>query len=403
VRFARSGNPSGNPDSQKGPTRKDGLATAVVPTWEWVPALGTPVLRNPLVERDCLLQSLCGQAWAGLDRGSWHPSGPTPVSLDAGLSRPDHEIRGSLRFGPPGLSGLLFSDGDVVDGFSFEELERLFEQGAAMVEPNRRAGSHESVQHDRVRVLGLESHNRPPQPASPIIAESLVRPIARPAVPILTVLDDGSLDTGEEIRIRRNVFSIGRSNGDLVVPNDPTLSNRHAEIRLIAHHGLSAWLLRDQGSTNRTFARVNAARLYPDSVVILGSRRYRLRKGSAVAAAVLQRPRAAAAATCQIAIERPPLPPTDSLVEIVTGSAGSILHLRGLRETIGRDSLRNSLAVDDPALAATHAELVAEPDGSWRIIAKPSRNGVWVSTQSTRLTACCFFQCGEQRFRFVLP
>lgn len=286
--------------------------------------------------------------------------------------------------------------------FSLEELERLFEQGAALVDPARPPSAREPERQDHVRVLDLACLGQPAEPGNQPVAESPVRPAARVAVPILTVLDDGSLDTGEEIRIRQEVFTIGRSDGDLVVPNDPTLSSRHAEIRLVAHRGLSAWLLRDEGSTNRTFVKVNVARLYPDSVIILGGRRYRLRKGCAATAAVFQRPSVATGATCRLAVDWPPLV-ADALVELASGSAGATLELRGPRETIGRDAKRNSLAVDDPALAATHAELVAEPDGSWRIIARPTRNGVWVSTQATRLAACCYFQCGEQRFRFRLP
>lgn len=286
--------------------------------------------------------------------------------------------------------------------FSLEELERIFEQGAALVDPARPPSACEPERQDHVRVLDLACLGQPAEPGRQPVAESPVRPAARAAVPILTVLDDGSLDTGEEIRIRQEVFTIGRSDGDLVVPNDPTLSSRHAEIRLVAHRGLSAWLLRDEGSTNRTFVKVNVARLYPDSVIILGGRRYRLRKGCATTAAVFQRASVATAATCRLALDYQPLV-ADALVEMASGSAGAALELRSPRETIGRDAKRSSLAVEDPALAATHAELVAEPDGSWRIIARPTRNGVWVSTQSTRLPACCYFQCGEQRFRFRLP
>lgn len=359
------------------------------------------LVQSHLLWGDSPRLSTCRQPRPGLGRGSWHRSGPTPVFSDSGLSRLDYGIRDSLRWNCLTNAANLFGFGAVMRAFSFEELELLFEQGAAIVEADRRPSSREPDRRDHVRVLELACRDKIPPRENHPAAESPIRPVARAAVPVLTVLDDGSLDAGEEIRIRRQVFTIGRSEGDLVLPNDPTLSSRHAEIRLVAHRGLSAWMLHDQGSTNRTFVRVNTARLYPDSVVILGGRWYRLRKGTA--AVVFSRPTAPAEATCPVAIDRPALPMADALVEITSSSPGTVLQLLGHRETLGREPLQTSLTVDDPGLAAVHAELVAEPDGSWRIIAKPTRNGVWVSTQSKRLTACCYFQCGEQRFRFVLP
>jgi spore coat protein CotH len=59
--------------------------------------------------------------------------------------------------------------------------------------------------------------------------------------------------------------------------------------------------------------------------------------------------------------------------------------------------------LDDPLVAAVHAELVADASGGWKLIGKVTRNGVWVSTPATTLTSYCFFQCGEQRFKFVIP
>jgi hypothetical protein len=196
----------------------------------------------------------------------------------------------------------------------------------------------------------------------------------RPAVPVLTVLDDGSLETGQEIRIRQECFTIGRCTGDLVLPNDKALSAQHAELRLTEHRGLPRWILHDTGSTNHTFVQVNAVRLYPDTIVILGAKRYRLEQAAArTAPAAASRPEA----TCLVATDMTPASTCDTLVEVCGGDAGGCFPLL--------------------------AELLRESDGSWRIVASPSRNGVWASTRSTRLTSCCYFQCGEQRFRFVVP
>lgn len=116
------------------------------------------------------------------------------------------------------------------------------------------------------------------QPANASIGnEQTFRPVIRPAVPILTVIDDGSIDEGEQIRIRKDSFVIGRKGGG-----------------------------------------------------------------------------------CHIQL-------------------------------------------DDPLVATLHAELVADSSGGWKITGRQTRNGVWVSATATPLASCCFFQCGEQRFKFVIP
>jgi hypothetical protein len=58
----------------------------------------------------------------------------------------------------------------------------------------------------------------------------LFRPTLRPPTPILTICDDGSED-GELIRIRKDSFVIGRTEGDLLIPHDSQISGRHAELR----------------------------------------------------------------------------------------------------------------------------------------------------------------------------
>ncbi len=282
-----------------------------------------------------------------------------------------------------------------------EELERLFEEAAALVDPRRPRGRAAAEQV----VEPVQFMELPPQlsgqPHSGIpFSEAPVKPTMRAAVPILTVLDDGSLDTGQEIRIRQNVFTIGRCTGDLVLPNDPALSGQHAELRLTEHRGMPRWALHDTGSTNHTFVRVGSVRLYPDMIVILGAKRYRLHKS-------VSQPIQATAprheATCLIAKDLRPAASSDCLVEVCGNGPGRILPLGASRLAIGRDTHRCQIHIDDPSLAGLHAELFVESDGSWRIVASPSLNGVWISTRSTRLTACCYFQCGEQRFRFVVP
>ena len=287
-----------------------------------------------------------------------------------------------------------------------DELEKLFEEAAALVNPR---GPRKDLP-SKPAVMGVAPEpvqlmQRPPELSAPPrsgmpFPESPVKPAMRAAVPILMVLDDGSLETGQEIRIRQPVFSIGRCAGDLVLPNDPAISAQHAQLRLTAHRGLPRWSLHDSGSTNHTFVRVNAVRLYPDTVVILGTKRYRLHKS---VSQPIQAEEPGHEATCLLAKDLKSSVGSDCLVEICGSGPGRVLPLVSSRLAIGRDTRRCHIHIDDPSIAGLHAELLAEADGSWRIVASPSLNGVWVSTRSTRLTACCYFQCGEQRFRFVVP
>jgi hypothetical protein len=49
-----------------------------------------------------------------------------------------------------------------------------------------------------------------------------------------------------------------------------------------------------------------------------------------------------------------------------------------------------------------HAQIIQQPGGIWRLEAKPSKNGVWAQVRSIPLTRSYRFQCGEQRFLFVI-
>jgi hypothetical protein len=284
-----------------------------------------------------------------------------------------------------------------------EELERLFAEAAALLEPGG-PGLDPVVAIDLQPGPRSESPRGPRRPpvaaAEATFPEAVSKPTMRPLVPILTVLDDGSLERGEEIRIRKEVFTIGRCEGDLVLPHDPALSSQHAEIRLTDHRGLPRWSLRDTGSTNHTFVRVGSGPLTPDTLVILGTGRYRLRPAAILPAAVAcSRPEV----TSRVAAEPRQPAACDALLEVSGSEPGRAFPLLSPQVAIGRDARRCQIQRDDPSLAGLHAECIREPDGSWRIVAAPSLNGVWMSTRSTRLTACCYFQCGEQRFKFVVP
>lgn len=224
------------------------------------------------------------------------------------------------------------------------------------------------------------------------------RPILRPPVPVLTVLDDGTQQRGESVRLRGETFTIGRSSGDLILPNDPAISGLHAEIRRVPRKGNYQWQLVDLGSVNGTFVRAVRAALHGEAIVIIGARRFRLRNP-------LVANRQAARAPVTRMIDSTGLPATvwPVLAETSQRSPGIEFPLKADTVTIGRSGGGADFQLDDPLVANRHAQLERQRDGSWRLVAETTRNGVWVSITAVTLTAHCHFRCGEQLFRFEIP
>lgn len=264
----------------------------------------------------------------------------------------------------------------------------------------RSAGSPPPPEMEDAKALGwmLGDDSAAPTIIPPFSREDthLFRPILRPAVPVVTVLDDGSLH-GEMVRLRGDTFTIGRTSGDIVLPNDPSISGMHAEIRRVPWKGSVQWQLVDLGSVNGTFVRVVRAVFHAEAIVILGSRRFRLRNPLAA--------RPGAAPWAGTLVDSAPLPPTvwPALVESTQRAPGVEIPLRSDSVSIGRAGGGADLELDDPLIANLHAHLQRQRDGSWLIVAETTRNGVWVSTTSATLTPHCHFRCGEQLFRFEIP
>jgi pSer/pThr/pTyr-binding forkhead associated (FHA) protein len=211
------------------------------------------------------------------------------------------------------------------------------------------------------------------------LAEEAFRPMLRPAVPRLTILDDGETERGETIRIREAATLIGRTNGAVRLPNDQRISARHAEIVRTDTGPTAGYILRDLDSKTGTFVRCLGTDLRPDRLIVLGSRRFRFQ--------------------C-------PAAPQDAatLVETTNANPGQRLAIPLSRPflTVGRPGCGNDIELDDPLIAMFHGQIIQQASGTWRLEAKPSKNGVWAQVRSIALTRSCRFQCGEQRFLFVI-
>lgn len=224
------------------------------------------------------------------------------------------------------------------------------------------------------------------------------RPSLRPPVPVLTILDDGSMEQGEEVRLRRERFSIGRTSGDVQLPNDAAISGAHAEIRRTPWKGGFQWHLHDLDSVNGTFVRCVRAVLHESAILILGTRRFRLRNPL--------KPSPSPMPTRDTSLmdgRHIPDPVWPVLAEASANLGAAEFSLRSERLVIGRAGGGADIELDDPLLANRHAELRRMRDGTWMIVSETTRNGIWVSVSAVGLTPCSYFRCGEQRFRFVIP
>jgi pSer/pThr/pTyr-binding forkhead associated (FHA) protein len=215
-------------------------------------------------------------------------------------------------------------------------------------------------------------------------APEAYRPLDRPPTGLLTVIDDGDDEAGEAIRVRAASFVVGRTAGDLILPHDPGISGRHAEIIRREEEGAFRWYLRDLESTNGTFARASSVVLNHGQEVLLGRSRFRFEANPSLQGKAGDRgPRAG-----------------PSLVQLTPTGAGKKYTIGAAEVWIGRDPKTCALAVDDRLLDARHARIRLGQQGRWVLENAGSRNGVWARIHEVPIDRGGQFLCGEQRFTF---
>jgi pSer/pThr/pTyr-binding forkhead associated (FHA) protein len=245
----------------------------------------------------------------------------------------------------------------------------------------------------------------PPKPAGPqTVEEVLYRSPYRYAAPRITICDDGSLEDGEVVHVRSDRIVIGRSKGDILIPHDVAMSASHAEIARVDVGGKHAWVVRDLDSSNGTLVRCRAVTLRPGMTLLIGSKRYRFEvPTSSVSPSSSASSNPKTSLVDDLAGGR-----ADSLPALIettpTGDKTPSRHpFRSLQLAIGRPGFGNNIELDDLCVAKVHAIVTRDASGVWQVEAQPSLNGIWVKIDAVKLTDNCLFQCGEQRFKFVLP
>lgn len=229
------------------------------------------------------------------------------------------------------------------------------------------------------------------------VDRALYSPRRRPPTARLDVLDDGSITTGQIIRIRKDEFTIGRREGDLVIEHDLDISGRHATLKRVTEKGQQRWMLQDLDSTNGTFIRVARAPLTDGSEVLLGEDRYRAEIASSPGGTEDTAVRDAATRMYQVAAM--PRPDAIKLRLKSVGSPDRQYEIGARGATLGASQSKCEIAIADNFLSTPHAK-ISFSAGKWLIEDLNSLNGVWICVRQVCLEKNAEFQLGEQRFRF---
>jgi len=269
-------------------------------------------------------------------------------------------------------------------------------------------GTRLETEDDVRRALEMHrpaARGRLPAAAAPAAADdcpSLFRPTLRPPTPILTICDDGSED-GESIRIRKDCFTIGRTEGDLIIPNDAQISGRHAELRQTFAKEKYRWSLVDLKSTNGTYVRVGQAVLEHGQEFLIGCTRFRFENRPAADPAP---PKPTGASEQSTRFWQSPASDgrCAAIVELTNAGEGARFLLDGPENWVGKDASRCQIVLSkDSLVSARHARLRRQDDGRWVVENNKSVNGVWLRVEQISFKGTCRFMLGEQKFTISAP
>lgn len=229
------------------------------------------------------------------------------------------------------------------------------------------------------------------------------RPLRRPPLALLCILDDGR-DDGEWVRLRADQVVIGRNEGNINIQHDTMMSSRHAEISRKAVKGGYRWFLTDLDSTNGTWVRIAGVVLRDGQELLIGGRRYRFSaaqpgaESSAESKDDANHPQSTRGWQSVVAADLVP-----SLVELRSDGEGKRFFLTRQDNWIGSSVAQASVVLsDDPLVSPRHARVYRDAKGQWHIENAQSLNGLWIRVERLPLEGAAQFQLGEQRFFFKL-
>jgi len=239
-----------------------------------------------------------------------------------------------------------------------------------------------------------------PVPEKPVPAGEtpLCRPIERPPMALLCIVNDGDTD-GEWISLRADRYIIGRTEGDVLIPHDGQISTRHAELSRVRTDEGIRWILSDLESRNGTFVRVGKVLLNDGHQLMFGWTRYRFddAKGQVAPKASGSAPPVSTLLPGHSGIAGGEAP---VLVEIAAGKDGARIPMIKSEYWVGRDpKICAIVPPGDVFVNPQHARFYRGSDSRWRLENNRSVNGVWLRIgQPLPLDGGCQFLVGEQRF-----
>lgn len=252
----------------------------------------------------------------------------------------------------------------------------------------------ESVEYLR-RLIEKDRASSPPGRANIETQDVAIpmRPLSRPPMAMLCLLDDDG-ELGEWHRLRGDRYVIGRTMGDVTIQHDGAISNPHAELVRARIADAYKWVIRDLGSTNGTFARISQAELRHEQEFIVGSQRVRLEASQdhCSPSSNDQTQRWSIANLKEIKQQ------SAALLLLDQNEDKRILLSHTQENCIGSDPSCSIRITDDPYLSRIHASISRSKDGTWRLLAKSTRNGVWAQIREMMIESSGEFLIGEQRF-----
>lgn len=221
-------------------------------------------------------------------------------------------------------------------------------------------------------------------------------PLRRVAYPRITILDDGSSTTGEVIRLRKDTFTFGRTDGDMTFPPDGLMSSCHCQIHLkqIAQRQW-AWTLEDLKSRHGVFLRCPEIILTPGMEILMGGTKLRIHGGNTIIAGVKQNVNFVPYLVDETELTKSPS------IEVCSFSLDHhTTHIELPKKSVGLGRCTHSCFQRDTFLEPTHIEITRCAPTEWKLIDKKSLNGTFLRIHSTLLHDRTEFQIGEQRILF---
>jgi pSer/pThr/pTyr-binding forkhead associated (FHA) protein len=206
-------------------------------------------------------------------------------------------------------------------------------------------------------------------PPAPTASAPPPAQVAASGAKLVVVAQDGS--PGREYALSGQQTDIGRSDGAILLPNDPYVSPRHA--RVIDREG--RWFVRDLGSTNGVYVRLRAPqKLQHGDLVLIGLEVLRFEVVSdaekGLGPAVEQ--------DTQV-FGSPMLPRHGRLCQrTVEGVTRDVYYVSKDEVVIGREA-GDVVFTSDPFMSRRHAAVVRERDGSFTLRDLGSSNGTYIA------------------------